>query len=110
MTNARELLYSTARARLLTIPERETINRALDEPPPGLEELRAVLLTSTSVECGTDLVQIRAPSWVGQRPRPTTRVASAAFAGYWSRVTRGMGRVERAARPAGQLGLVPVAG
>ena len=38
-----------------------------------------------------------------ERPRPTTRVASAAFAGYWSRVTRGMGTVERAARPAGQL-------
>jgi hypothetical protein len=28
----------------LTIPERETIIRALDDPPPGLEELRAVLL------------------------------------------------------------------
>jgi hypothetical protein len=28
----------------LTIPERETIIRALDNPPPGLEELRAVLL------------------------------------------------------------------
>jgi hypothetical protein len=28
----------------LTIPERETIMRALDDPPPGLEELRAVLL------------------------------------------------------------------
>ena len=28
----------------LTIPERETINRALDDPPAGLEELRAVLL------------------------------------------------------------------
>ena len=28
----------------LTIPERETIIRALDEPTPGLEELRAVLL------------------------------------------------------------------
>ena len=27
-----------------TIPERETIIRALDEAPPGLEELRAVLL------------------------------------------------------------------
>ena len=28
----------------LTIPERETIIRALDDPPDGLEELRAVLL------------------------------------------------------------------
>jgi hypothetical protein len=28
----------------LTISERETIIRALNEPPPGLEELRAVLL------------------------------------------------------------------
>jgi hypothetical protein len=28
----------------LTIPERETIIRALDDPPPGLEELRAVLI------------------------------------------------------------------
>ena len=28
----------------LTIPERETIIRALDDPPPGLEELRGVLL------------------------------------------------------------------
>ena len=28
----------------LTIPERETIIRALDDPPRGLEELRAVLL------------------------------------------------------------------
>ena len=28
----------------LTIPERETIIRALDDPPLGLEELRAVLL------------------------------------------------------------------
>ena len=28
----------------LTIPEREMIIQALDEPPPGLEELRAVLL------------------------------------------------------------------
>ena len=28
----------------LTIDERETIIRALDDPPPGLEELRAVLL------------------------------------------------------------------
>ncbi len=28
----------------LTIPERETIIRALDDPRPGLEELRAVLL------------------------------------------------------------------
>ena len=28
----------------LTIPERETIIQALDDPPPGLEELRAVLL------------------------------------------------------------------
>jgi hypothetical protein len=28
----------------LTIPDRETIIRALDNPPPGLEELRAVLL------------------------------------------------------------------
>ena len=28
----------------LTIPERETIIRALDDPPAGLEELRAVLL------------------------------------------------------------------
>jgi hypothetical protein len=28
----------------LTIPERETIIRALDDAPPGLEELRAVLL------------------------------------------------------------------
>ena len=28
----------------LTIPERETIIRALDVAPPGLEELRAVLL------------------------------------------------------------------
>ena len=28
----------------LTIAERETIIRALDDPPPGLEELRAVLL------------------------------------------------------------------
>ena len=28
----------------LTIPERETIIRALDDPPPGFEELRAVLL------------------------------------------------------------------
>ena len=26
----------------LTIPERETIIQALDDPPPGLEELRAV--------------------------------------------------------------------
>ena len=28
----------------LTIPERELIIRALDDPPSGLEELRAVLL------------------------------------------------------------------
>jgi hypothetical protein len=28
----------------LDIPERETILRALDDPPPGLEELRGVLL------------------------------------------------------------------
>lgn len=28
----------------LDIAERETIIRALDDPPPGLEELRAVLL------------------------------------------------------------------
>ena len=28
----------------LTIPEREKIIRALDDAPPGLEELRAVLL------------------------------------------------------------------
>jgi hypothetical protein len=28
----------------LTIPERETIIRALVDPPPGLEELRGVLL------------------------------------------------------------------
>ena len=28
----------------LTIPERETIIQALDDPPPGMEELRAVLL------------------------------------------------------------------
>jgi hypothetical protein len=28
----------------LSIAERETIIRALDDPPPGLEELRAVLL------------------------------------------------------------------
>jgi hypothetical protein len=28
----------------LTIPERETIIRALDDAPPGLDELRAVLL------------------------------------------------------------------
>ena len=28
----------------LDIPERETIIRALDDPPAGLEELRAVLL------------------------------------------------------------------
>jgi hypothetical protein len=28
----------------LTIPERETIIGALDDAPPGLEELRAVLL------------------------------------------------------------------
>jgi hypothetical protein len=28
----------------LTIPERETILAALEDPPPGLEELRAVLL------------------------------------------------------------------
>jgi hypothetical protein len=28
----------------LTIPERETIIPALDDAPPGLEELRAVLL------------------------------------------------------------------
>jgi hypothetical protein len=28
----------------LTILERETIIRTLDDPPPGLEELRAVLL------------------------------------------------------------------
>jgi hypothetical protein len=28
----------------LTIPERETVIRALDEASPGLEELRAVLL------------------------------------------------------------------
>jgi hypothetical protein len=28
----------------LTIPDRETIIRALDDAPPGLEELRAVLL------------------------------------------------------------------
>jgi hypothetical protein len=27
----------------LTIPERETIIRALDDAPPGLEELRVVL-------------------------------------------------------------------
>jgi hypothetical protein len=30
---------------VLTIPERETIIRALDDTPPGLEELRAVLLS-----------------------------------------------------------------
>jgi hypothetical protein len=29
----------------LTIPERETIISALDDPPPGLEELRCVLLS-----------------------------------------------------------------
>jgi hypothetical protein len=28
----------------LTIPERETIIRALDDAPAGLEELRAILL------------------------------------------------------------------
>ena len=28
----------------LSIPERETIIRALDDPPPGLEELRGVLV------------------------------------------------------------------
>ena len=28
----------------ITIPERETIIRALDDPPAGLEELRGVLL------------------------------------------------------------------
>ncbi len=28
----------------LSIAERETIIRALDDPPPGLEELRGVLL------------------------------------------------------------------
>ena len=28
----------------MTIPERETIIRALDDPPAGLEELRGVLL------------------------------------------------------------------
>ena len=28
----------------LTIPEREAIIRALEDPPPGLEQLRAVLL------------------------------------------------------------------
>jgi hypothetical protein len=28
----------------LSIPERETIIAALEDPPPGLEELRAVLL------------------------------------------------------------------
>ncbi len=28
----------------LDIPERETIIRALEDPPPGLEELRGVLL------------------------------------------------------------------
>jgi hypothetical protein len=28
----------------LDIPERETIVRALEDPPPGLEELRSVLL------------------------------------------------------------------
>ena len=32
------------RVLALTIPERETIIRALDDAPPGLEELRAVLL------------------------------------------------------------------
>ena len=37
----------------LTIPERETIIRALDDPPPGLEELRGVLLASTSAESAT---------------------------------------------------------
>jgi hypothetical protein len=29
----------------LTIPERETIIRARDDPPPGLEQLRGVLLS-----------------------------------------------------------------
>jgi hypothetical protein len=32
------------RVLALTIPERETIIRALDDAPGGLEELRAVLL------------------------------------------------------------------
>jgi hypothetical protein len=31
----------------LTIPEREKIIRALDDPPDGLAELRGVLLAST---------------------------------------------------------------
>jgi hypothetical protein len=34
----------TVKILALDIPERETIIRALDDPPPGLEELRGVLL------------------------------------------------------------------
>ena len=37
----------------LTIPERETIIRALEDAPDGLGELRAVLLVSTSLEYAT---------------------------------------------------------
>ena len=43
----------------------------------------AMLLRSTSAEYGTASSRSRASPWVEQRPRPTTRVACAAFAGYW---------------------------
>jgi hypothetical protein len=41
-----------AKAPAFTIPERETIIRALNDPPPGLEELRAVLLRERRVRDG----------------------------------------------------------
>ena len=48
----------------LTIPERKTIIRALDDPPPGLEELRAVLVREHVGRCGT-----ASSSVCGQRHR-----------------------------------------
>lgn len=73
---------------------------SLGHQPPGarLDELNNVPRNYTKAAAhGPALTPTRAgakhpaPSWVGQRPRRTTRVASTAFAGYWSRVTRGMG-------------------
>ena len=39
----------------LTIPERETIIRALDDPPAGLEELRGVLLGEHTARARGDM-------------------------------------------------------
>jgi hypothetical protein len=49
----------------LTIPEREMIIRALDEPPPGLQELRAVLLREHVGRVRDGLV------WSESQPDPT---------------------------------------